>query len=122
MSYIKSINNYGRYINVSISGGGGVYNNYSSAQGVGNMRFNTSTQNIEVWDGSNWMMLGASHADINLSIEAQELLDWAKQKKQEESELEELCNTHPGVQEAYERLQILKTLTKSAENKSNSNP
>jgi hypothetical protein len=115
MSYIKSINSYSRYLTVTNGGSSNNYiNNYSGSQGVGNVRFNTSTQNMEVWDGNTWVTLNGAFTDINLSHEAVAILDWAKQKQKEEQELDELCKSHPSVAEAYERLQILKALTKSA--------
>ena len=35
-------------------------NGYSGLQGVGNMRYNTSSQSMEVFDGNNWIMLNMS--------------------------------------------------------------
>jgi hypothetical protein len=42
---------------VTVSGGSGstYVNGYNGAQGVGNMRYNTTMHRIEVYDGNNWM-------------------------------------------------------------------
>ncbi len=62
----------GKYITVTGGQPGSNYvNNYSGAQGVGNMRFNTSTQNIEIWDGSNWVTFNTSYATVGLSPDAE---------------------------------------------------
>ena len=104
---IKGINQGGRYISVTGGMPGSNYiNNYSGAQGIGNMRFNTSTQNVEVWDGNNWMTLQTSYATVQLDSESISLLDWAKEKRTEEWKIQELIKTNPAVKIAYE--QVLK--------------
>jgi hypothetical protein len=104
---IKGISQGGRYINVTGGMPGSTYiNNYSGAQGIGNMRFNTSTQNVEVWDGNNWMTLQTSYATVQLDSEAIGLLDWAKEKRTEEWMIQESIKTNPAVKIAYE--QVLK--------------
>ena len=104
---IKGINQGGRYITVTGGMPGSNYiNNYSGAQGIGNMRFNTSSQNLEVWDGNNWMTLQTTYATVQLDNEAISLLDWAKEKRAEEWKIQELIKTNPAVKIAYE--QVLK--------------
>jgi len=105
---IKGINQGGRYITVTGGMSGSNYiNNYSGAQGIGNMRFNTTTQNVEVWDGNNWMTLQSSYATVQLDHEAISLLDWAKEKRDEEWKIKELIKTNPAVKIAYDN--VLKT-------------
>ena len=107
---IKDIMAIGRY--TQTAGGGGTYvNNSYGGQGVGNMRYNTSTQNMEVFDGSGWQTLNMGIASVGLTGEAEMLLDWAKQKRMEEMMLQARMEKHPGLREAYERLEIMKALT-----------
>ena len=80
-----------------------------------------SGSDLQVFDGSSWIHAGGGYPSVSLNGVAQAAVDWAMKKQQEEQELAELCKQHPGVAEAYERLQILKALTKSAESKSDSN-
>jgi hypothetical protein len=120
---IKGISSSGRYIRV----GGGIpssnyVNHYSGAQGIGNMRFNTSNQYIEIFDGANWQPLGSSYATVGLDQEAVEILDWAKAKRDEERQIKELIKTNPAVKIAYEavikaqeQLQITTILSKDHE-------
>jgi hypothetical protein len=102
---IKGINQGGRYITVTGGSPGSNYvNNYSGAQGIGNMRFNTSNQNMEIWDGNNWMTLQTSYATVELSHDASSLLDWAREKRDEEWKIKELIKTNPAVKIAYDNL------------------
>ena len=100
---IKGIAQGGRYITVTGGSPGSNYiNNYSSAQGVGNMRFNTSNQNMEVWDGSTWMTLQSSYATVQLDEEEIRILDWAKKEMIKDIEIKILAKDHPAVSAAYE--------------------
>jgi hypothetical protein len=100
---IKSISSIGRYIRVTGgSGGTNFVNNFSGAQGVGNMRFNTVNQRIEIYDGNSWIESSSTHASVELDQEAVDLLDWAKSKRDEERKIERLIETNPAVKIAYE--------------------
>lgn len=102
---IKGITAIGRYITVSGGNPGSTYiNSYNTGQGIGNMRFNTATQNTEVWDGNSWMVLQTSYASVQLDPEAILLLDWAKEKRAKEIVLENLAKEHPAVKAAYENM------------------
>jgi len=108
---IKEIHPLGRYTQV-IGGSASTYvNNYSGGQGIGNVRFNTASQRLEVYDGNNWMMLNMPSASVGLTNEAEALLDWARERRDEDLELRSRMEKHPGLQEAYERLEIMKALT-----------
>ena len=101
---IKGITQSGRYTTVSNGNASTYVNSYSGQQGVGNMRFNTSTQNMEVFDGSNWVMLNMSYASVGLTPDAESLLDWAKEKRSEELAWESLANDNEAVKIALENL------------------
>jgi hypothetical protein len=113
---IKGISQGGRYIAVTGGSPGSNYvNNYSSAQGVGNMRFNTSNQNMEVWDGNTWMTLQSSYATVQLDEEAIRILDWAKKKMFEEEVLLSLPSDNPAVKIARQNVNRAKQALKEAE-------
>lgn len=100
---IKGINQGGRYITVSGGTSGSNYiNSFSGAQGIGNMRFNTSSQNMEVYDGNSWQTLQSSYATVQLDDEAIRAIDWAIAKIQKEISLETLSKEHPAIKAAYE--------------------
>jgi hypothetical protein len=105
---IKSISASGRYVQVSGNNNSTFVNGYSGAQGVGNMRFNTSTQNMEVFDGNNWITLTMDYASVGLSGEAESLLDWARKKRDEELMWQSLASENEAVKIALENLEKAK--------------
>jgi hypothetical protein len=117
---IKSITPMGRYITVTNSTSNTYVNGYSGSQGVGNMRYNTSSQNMEVFDGNNWVMLNMAIPSIGLNVEAESLLDWARQKRIEELELQALAQEHPSIKDLVndienkkDQIKMIRTLIKS---------
>ena len=102
---IKNITPLGRYITVSGGNSSTYVNGYSGAQGVGNMRFNTSTQNMEVFDGNSWITLNMDYASVGLNNEAESLLDWARKKRDEELTWQNLAATSEAVKIALDNLE-----------------
>jgi len=120
---IKSITPMGRYITVTNSTSSTYINGYSGSQGVGNMRYNTSSQNMEVFDGNNWVMLNMAIPNIGLNSDAESLLDWARQKRNEETELLGLAQEHPSIKDLVndienkkDQIKMIRTLIKSPGN------
>ena len=117
---IKSIHSSSPFLTVSGGNPGSTYiGNYSNAPGVGNMRYNPSNQNIEVYDGGTWIILSAHHTNINLSDDAVSLLEWARKKRNEELELERLAQTSPAIKDLVnqikdkeEQIKVVQTLLK----------
>ena len=118
---IKSINSSSPFLTVSGGNPGSTYiGNYSTnAPGVGNMRYNPNNQNIEVYDGSTWIILSAHHTNINLSDDAVSLLEWARKKRDEDLERERLAQTNPVIKDLVnqikdkeEQIKIVQMLTK----------
>jgi hypothetical protein len=99
---IKAIHSSGRYIQV-IGGSASTYVNANpGAQGVGNLRFNTSGQRLEVYDGGSWQELNMPHASIGLNPDAEAAIEWAQRQMAEEKRLELLAKQHPSVADAME--------------------
>ena len=122
---IKSIHSGSPFLTVSGGNPGSTYiGNYSNnAPGVGNMRYNPNSQNIEVYDGSTWIILSAHHTNINLSDEAVSLLEWARKKRDEELECDRLALTSPiikdlvnQIKDKEEQIKMVITLIKSSGN------
>jgi hypothetical protein len=102
---IKGITQSGRYTIVSDGNASTYVNSYSGQQGIGNMRFNTSTQNMEVFDGNNWIMLNTSYASVGLTPDAESLLDWARNKRDEEMAWKSLAEKNQAVKIALEKVE-----------------
>jgi len=122
---IKSIMSSGRYMQITNTTSSTYINGYSGLQGVGNMRYNTSSQSMEVFDGNNWIMLNMSIPSIGLSTDAESLLDWARQKRDEELTLNTMAQEIPAIKdlvgqikEKQEQIKMVQTLLKSPVNNS----
>ncbi len=120
---IKGITQSGRYVQVSNGNASTYVNGYPGAQGVGNIRYNTSTQNMEVFDGNNWMMLNMSYPTIGLTGEAESLLDWAREQRNKQLSYESMSKDHPAIKNALdnlkraeEQLDLVYKLSKEHEN------
>ena len=95
-------------------------NNYSGAQGLGNIRFNTTTQILEVYDGMMWRPMEMSTVNVSLTPDAVEAIAWANQQRGEEMKIKELADKHPAVadqlaavQEAEEKLRMITLLVQT---------
>ena len=99
---IKGITQSGRYIAVTNGNASTYVNGYSGLQGVGNMRYNTANQNMEVFDGNNWVQLGMSYATVGLNGEAESLLDWAREQRNKQLAYEAMSIEHPAVKNAFD--------------------
>ena len=102
---IKDIHASGRYVQVQGGSSSTYVNGYSGLQGVGNMRYNTTSQNMEVFDGNNWITLNMGYASVGLNGEAESLLDWARKKRDEELAWESLAKENQAVKIALDNLE-----------------
>jgi len=100
---IKNITGGGRYLTVSGGGGATYVNNYSGALGVGDMRYNTTNQNIEVYDGTSWIQMQSGYATITMTPEAESLLDWAREERNKQMSLESLAKTNPAIKDLLDQ-------------------
>lgn len=95
---IKTINGSGRYVMVNGGMPSPTYVNTSSGyMNVGDVRFNTSLQRFEVYDGNMWVSMSESHASVALTPDAESALDWALRKMKEDAELAHLAKTNPTI-------------------------
>ncbi len=116
---IKSINCNGPFLTVSGGIPANTYISHGSGPGVGNMRYNPNSQNMEVFDGTNWVIIQANHAYVSLCSDAISLLEWARKKRDEELEMERLAESSPvikdlinQVKEKQEQIKVVQTLIK----------
>lgn len=80
------------------------YNSPSSSGNtlIGQVRYNGSSQNMEVYDGSVWLTMGGAYTTVELSGEVQSVLNWARTKMAEEARILELAARHPAVADALQ--------------------
>ena len=94
-------------------------NQYSGAMNVGDLRYNVSTQRLEVYDGNSWIELNTSHASVGLTPEAERAIDWATKKQHEDAELESLAKSNTTIadlvnqkKELDDKIKMVQTLMK----------
>jgi hypothetical protein len=116
---IKSIQTNGPFLSVAGGYPSATYISNGSGPGVGNMRYNPNSQNIEVFDGSIWVIMQSSNAYISLDHEAVMLLEWVRKKRDEDLEVERLAETNSTikdlvnqVKEKQEQIRIVQALVK----------
>ena len=56
--------------------------------------------NLEVYDGSSWLLLQSSYPQIELDGEILEIIKWAQNRMVEEERMKALAATHPTVADA----------------------
>jgi hypothetical protein len=66
---------------------------------------------MQVFDGTTWIMMNTSYATVGLSPTTEEVIDWARRKMQEEKDLHERMKQHPGLKDAFETFRIMDILT-----------
>lgn len=102
---IKNINTGpGLTINNNYSSWPSFYNNSASSNNtlVGQIRYNGSIQQMEVYDGVAWLPMTSAYPTIELAPHVQAAVDWVRIKMAEESRLNELAAKHPAVADALE--------------------
>ena len=82
------------------------YNSISSTGNnlVGQMRYNGSSQTIEVYDGTVWLTLSSSFPTVDLAPHVQAVVAWAQNKMAEETHFRELAEKYPAVADAIDHL------------------
>lgn len=91
---------------IMVDGGYSTMPTFYNASGkdlVGQIKYNGSTQNIEIWDGSTWLSIGNTFATVRLEPTAQRAVDWAIKKMVEEEFYS--SHNHPAMKAAYENLE-----------------
>ena len=112
---IKNLSQSGAFMQVSSYYPPEIYGNGQSA---GQVRYNTSTQQMEVYDGSSWISISQT-ATVGLTMPAEDAIRWAQTKMAEEADLKLRLEKHPGLKDAYEKFQVMDILCKEEINASN---
>jgi hypothetical protein len=105
---IKQINSDPQWIQVQ-QGYHGVPPISPGAQSAGLLRYNSNTNNIEVYNGMAWYGID-TNVGIDLSSSAKETLTWAYNKMQEERRLKDLMAQHPGLKDLHDKFEMMKVL------------
>jgi len=90
------------------------YINMNNAS-AGMVRYNGTSQNFEIYDGSSWMAMYSVAATVSLDYDVQTILNWARDKMQEDQHLKELAQRHPGIADLQEKLEVMIALVQQQE-------
>jgi hypothetical protein len=103
---LNGINTSGRYI--TVTGGNSspyISKNYNTNTFMqGDIRYDFDSHCLKVWDGSTWISMVGSTATVELSHEAQSLLDWAAKKKNEEMLLDKQAQESPAIKDLVDQI------------------
>lgn len=87
----------------------------------GMLRINGS--DMQVWDGSGWITISTSYATVDLSPDAQSVLQWAREQRDKQLEYVRMAKDNPAVQNALNaikhaeaQLDLIAKLSKDYEN------
>lgn len=61
-------------------------------------------QDIQTFDGSGWITVAASYANVSLDSDSLELLQWARTQRQLEMNRKTLIENNPALQKAQEAI------------------
>jgi hypothetical protein len=83
------------------------------------LRYSPNSGNIEVYDGVAWLTLSTSYATVELTPDVQAVVQWAREKIEQEKTIKALAERSPAVadalaavEHAQEQLDIVTTLAK----------
>ena len=100
---IKGLTTGGKYTVVSSGNVSVPYINPNMNNPIqGMMRISGSE--LQVFDGSSWIVMNTSYATVGLTGEAEALLDWARKKRNEEMERDLLAATNPTIKDLLEQI------------------
>lgn len=119
---IKGINSSGRYVTVTGGTSSDPYISPGSA-GAGMLRWNPNMNNMEVNDGNSWKTLSMNYATVELTPEAESLLEWARKERDKHRTREDAVRRNPALQKAYDAIKraednfdLLETIAKEHDN------
>jgi hypothetical protein len=85
-----------------------------NSQSAGQMRFNTSTQQVDVYDGNSWISMSQT-ITVRMSYTAEEAVRWATIKMQEEKKLNAKMEKYPTLKSAYDQYKMVEALVHKEE-------
>lgn len=62
-------------------------------------------QDMQVFDGSTWVTLGASYSTVELNGETQAIIQWAREQRDKQWKREQMIKDNPALQKAMEAIE-----------------
>jgi hypothetical protein len=96
---IGNIGQTGKYVVVT-GGPASNYVNNTGYMGVGQLQYNTSNQQLEMYNGTGWQPLSLGQYYVGLNPDAELLLDWVREQRDKEAEARRMAEQYPAVADA----------------------
>ena len=100
---IKGLAPTGKYTVVSFGNTSVPYVNQNMNNPIQGM-VRISGSDMQVFEGSSWVVMNTSYASVGLSPDAELLLDWARQKRDEEAANLKLAETNPAIKDLLDTI------------------
>ena len=115
---INTVHGNSQWLNVQTYPGNKPYIN-TTQPAAGTVRYNDNAHGgcMEVHDGHNWVPIANGTVNVDLNENVKQTLMWAEKKMQEEVELKDMMERHPGLKELHDKLEMMKILCHEEENK-----
>ena len=65
-----------------------------------------------VWNNNCWTVVSSSGTTVELTVEVQQILEWARRAMVRDKEIEKLAKEYPAVKSAKENLDVIVALTR----------
>lgn len=100
---LKNITSNSRYIRANGGTSSPPYINMSNTS-AGMIRYNGTSQNMEIYDGMSWLTLSTNYATVGLTLDAEQAIEWVKEEMQKQAKRQRLVKENPALQKAYEAI------------------
>jgi hypothetical protein len=92
--------------NVIVSGGNTSvpYVNQNAANPIQGM-LRVYGNDMQVFDGNNWITMSTSYATVDLSPDTQSILQWARSERDRQFKRQQLVENNPALQKALEAIE-----------------
>lgn len=112
---INTVHGNSQWLNVQTYPGNKPYMN-TTQPASGTVRYSNNGA-LEVYDGNMWRQIGNSSVNVDLNENVKRALEWAEKKMQEEQELKDMMERHPGLRELHDKFEMMRILCQEEENK-----
>lgn len=108
---INNIHGNSQWLNVQTYPGNKPYMN-TTQPSSGMVRYNSNVYGgaLEVYDGNMWQQIGNGSVNVDLNENVKQTIVWAEKKMQEEVELKEMMERHPGLRDLHDKFEMMKVL------------
>lgn len=113
---ITNVNSGSQWVTITQWGPSGLPFMNTTQPMTGQLRANYNMNQIEVFDGFNWIPITNS-ATVDMSSQTKEVLLWGQKKMEEEKKLAKLLEENPGLKDLHDKYEIMKALCENGESK-----